>query len=183
MTPRPVSPTSGRVAAHDRVRLREQPAVDRPRPYSALTIIRRTSGHKGLSGPSLAVRTSAGHDLGSWRRPARCVWPCDAWMKLPDGQLAGEAGISGRRALDLDPAAVRFDDQLGDCEAQPGAAALAIPARVDAVEALEDMGQVLGRDARSLVPDPEAGAAVRRAAAQFDATAVRCVAQRVVHQV
>src|SRR5688572_11187057 len=66
-----------------------------------------------------------------------------------------------RRALtlladDLEPAAVAQRDMLGDGEAEPGAADRAAAARVDAVEALGEAGQMLGRDALALVDDADA---------------------------
>lgn len=56
-------------------------------------------------------------------------------------------------AFGVDAAAVELDDVFDDAEAKAGAAPLAGAALVDAVEALEDVGQVLFRDAGPVVLD------------------------------
>src|ERR1035441_6654226 len=54
-------------------------------------------------------------------------------------------------ALGVDRAAVRLDDVLHDGQPEPGAAGRAAPALVDPVKALENMGQVIRRNAGAVV--------------------------------
>ena len=58
-----------------------------------------------------------------------------------------ELGDAARLARQGDPAAVLLDNPLGDREAKPGAARCLSAAVAAAVEAVEDVGQVLARDA------------------------------------
>src|SRR6185295_6229071 len=79
--------------------------------------------------------------------------------------LEPEGAAALRGALDTHPAAVQLDGVLHDGEPQPGPARGARPAAVDPVEALEDAGQVLGRDAAPGVGDGDpdrGGPRVRR---------------------
>src|SRR6266702_886459 len=55
-------------------------------------------------------------------------------------------------ALDPDPTAMRLDDPLADEEAEPGAVARA---RARRPVSLEDVGQIVLRDARPVVADGE----------------------------
>ena len=61
-------------------------------------------------------------------------------------------------ALRTHAPAMRFDEVPHDCKAKPGSARLSRARTIDSVEALEDAGQVLGRDADPCVanrePDP-----------------------------
>ena len=53
----------------------------------------------------------------------------------------------------LDIAALRGEQRTRDGQPQPAPAAAPIAGRFCAVEALEDMRQVLGRDARAVIDD------------------------------
>ena len=55
--------------------------------------------------------------------------------------------------LDMDRAAVELDDVFHDAEAEAGAAAFAGAAFIDAVEALENMGEIFFGDTRPVVDD------------------------------
>lgn len=63
--------------------------------------------------------------------------------------------MAGAAAGHADVAAVGLGQRLGDCQADAGASACAVPGGVGAVEALEDVRQVLGRDAVSVIGDGE----------------------------
>src|SRR5215211_1337823 len=67
-----------------------------------------------------------------------------------DGALAGTA-------LDGDLSAMGADDRLGDGEPETCPASGAGAGAVRAIEALEDVGQVLGTDPFAGVADPKAG--------------------------
>src|SRR4051812_20321502 len=74
----------------------------------------------------------------------------------PDrGQHDGERRSDARHALHLDTAGVRLGDPAADRQAEAGPAALAGAAAVDAVEAVEDPGQVLGRYADAGIPNAD----------------------------
>ena len=64
-------------------------------------------------------------------------------------QLDHEAAAEGERALGADAAAVQLDDLLGEGEAETGAARLA------GDEEVEEMRQLVGRNARPGVGDGE----------------------------
>ena len=85
------------------------------------------------------VRPRAANDLRGERKPHRQRRPL------------------ARCALDADLAAQQAHELRGDGEAQPCAASA--PRRVCAVEAIEDPGEVLGRDPGAVVAHPQAGAA------------------------
>src|SRR5699024_10512279 len=67
-------------------------------------------------------------------------------------------------AVDAKGKPVLLQDRLGDGKPQSGAGAAGVPA--GAVVAVKDVGQVLGRDARAVVGDLDAAAAVLRGHAQ-----------------
>src|SRR5262247_4690117 len=95
-------------------------------------------------------------------------------------------GPATERALRGDLAAVRFDEVLHDGEAETGASLLAGAAGIDAVEPLEDAGEVLGGDSGAVVGDRDGyRAVVARGRLDRDrhATATRHVAQGVVVEV
>jgi hypothetical protein len=52
-----------------------------------------------------------------------------------------------------DASSVGLDDRTRDCETEPAAAPVSTPAAVDAVEALEDPVELVGRDSGSGVAD------------------------------
>src|SRR5262245_27639435 len=66
-------------------------------------------------------------------------------------QCEAEARPVARRALSPDPPIVRFDQLPYDRQTQPGSAGGPRPRAVGTVEALEDIRQVLGRDASAIV--------------------------------
>ena len=63
-----------------------------------------------------------------------------------------ESTPAPRSALDPDASAVSLDDALGDRQPEPGALP---PCPGCLPESVEDMGHVLGRDARARIRDPE----------------------------
>src|SRR4051812_30692235 len=96
-----------------------------------------------------------------------------AMVPVPGGPWAGRQGEGEGRsptrlALDADPAAVGGDDLADDRQAQPGAA---VPRAGDAVELLEDVRQVLGRDALAGVFDGQPHRSVVGPGGQADPTA------------
>src|SRR4051812_30357390 len=72
---------------------------------------------------------------------------------LVAGERDGEPGAGADAAVDGDLAADRLDQVLDDREAQAGPAELAAARLVDAVEPLEDAGQVVAGDADAVVGD------------------------------
>ena len=77
------------------------------------------------------------------------------WQGERDARAAAEG------AVDLDPAAVGLGDRAADGQAEAGPIRLRAPRGIDAIEAVEDVGQVLGRDADPRVGDDDAGLSVR----------------------
>ena len=75
-----------------------------------------------------------------------------------------ERGALALDGPDPDLAAVRGGDVLDDREAQAGAAGRAVASGVDAVEALEDAVELVGRDADALVGDADVDDVVARRA-------------------
>lgn len=73
------------------------------------------------------------------------------------GDIGGEGeldtGALAGLAFGMDVSAVKQDDVLDDGEPETGAAALAGTALIDAVETLEDMGQVFLGDPHPIVLD------------------------------
>jgi len=67
----------------------------------------------------------------------------------------GEFAALAHRAFDGDAATVGLDDALDDGKAEAGAAELAAPGLVDAVEALEEAGKVLRVNATAVVADAD----------------------------
>ena len=63
------------------------------------------------------------------------------------GQHHGEGRTGPDRALDLDPSAMRFHDLPRDRQPESRAAGLPRPCRIDPVETLENVREVLGWDA------------------------------------
>src|SRR5690606_3220385 len=92
------------------------------------------------------------------------------------------------RALDIDPAGVGPNDRERDREAEAGAAGMAVTSTLRAVEALEEVRQVLVVDALAgvLDVDPGAGDIVDRvdilANPQIHRSLGRRMADRVVEQ-
>src|SRR5829696_7618623 len=125
-----------------------------------------TPAEQAASPPSTARTTTA-------RRSRAGRLPTDGDLRdgrrlgLPGGRLAvrrlrlgvdgregdGEGGAMADLALDVDRAPVQVHVLERDGQPEPGAAEGPGPVHVGAVEALEDVGQVLGRDALALVGD------------------------------
>ena len=82
-----------------------------------------------------------------------------------------------------DAAAMRLGDRLADSQAEPRPALAPRAAGVDAVEAVEDMGQVLRRDPFAAVSHPEMDLAIPRLATDGHTASRRSVRQRVVDEV
>src|SRR5438874_13401380 len=70
-----------------------------------------------------------------------------------EGQLEREHAPPPDLALRPDPSAVRLHDRSRDGEPDARSAVAARARRVDAVEPLEQEGQVLGRDPRTRIDD------------------------------
>ena len=95
-----------------------------------------------------------------------------------------EAGAhAGTVALGLDPAAVRLDESARNRKADAAAAAVAGPAAVHTVEALEDTIEVLGRDALSGIGDRERHIVSMTFSAYLHTPALWRMPQGVVEQV
>ena len=71
----------------------------------------------------------------------------------------------------------------GDREPEAGTAAFAAACRVDPVEALEDAGQMLGRNALSLIGNGDRARAFRRFDTDADSPALRRMADRVTQEI
>src|ERR1700704_2336489 len=77
-------------------------------------------------------------------------------------ELHRDPSPAGLLALDGDLPTLGVDQPLDDAEAQAAATLLACAGLLAAVEALEEVGQVGGGDARAGVEDAEAGLPVLR---------------------
>src|SRR6266567_3769433 len=91
-----------------------------------------------------------GHQAGVTTMPRLCN-SLRPRLRLWEGHADGRAGADS--ASRLHAPTVRLDEVLHDREAEPGPALGARSPRIGAVEALEDAGKVLGRDAGSRVLD------------------------------
>src|SRR5690606_1568134 len=99
-------------------------------------------------------------------------------------QHDGEGRALAGCAADVDAPAVALRHVLDDGQPEAGAAGLARAAAIDAVEALGQARQVLGRDARAAVGDVELGPALLAdAPARRDPAAAGRIAHRVAHEV
>src|SRR5207249_12250474 len=106
---------------------------------------------------------------------------------------ASEGGNSGWQAepelrdarlrFRADPAAGCFDQLFDDGQPDAGAAAGAVPGLLDPIEALEDVGQILLRDAVACVADADEDIAPPSLGRDRDQSAVRRVAGRVLEQI
>src|SRR5258706_8066603 len=157
--------------------------------------IRSTSGSSAMRrpvSPSWAIRTSWPSLRILRRRPSAMArsssmirmraireWTsgCCCWKQ--DAESAAFAELR----LQLDAAAVRLDDLLGDGQPQAGALGLAREQVVAAVEALEDPLAVLGADAGAVVLDFDGDAPSRAARAHPDALLFASVLDGVVQEV
>src|SRR5215207_7878533 len=86
-------------------------------------------------------------------------------------------------AVDGDLAVHRFDEMLHDREAEPGAAVLPRASRIDPIEAFEEARQMLARDARSVVRDPDEDLAVHVLRLDPNDARLLAVLDRVVDEV
>src|SRR5262249_17258230 len=86
-------------------------------------------------------------------------------------------------AFDGERAAVGFDDAAADGEAEAGASRGAVAGGIDAVEALRQVGEVLGRDPFTRVLHARDDLPARGLRGEADAAAFRGVPHGVVHQV
>src|SRR6516162_7080385 len=101
--------------------------------------------------------------------------------------LPGQRDRAGRAlprsARQLDPAAVRGDDAAGDAQTQPGAALGPAAGLVHAVEALEDVRQMLRGDADPRVTDARHHRSALRLDLHLDHATRRRVLDGIVQQV
>src|ERR1700733_15749304 len=86
-------------------------------------------------------------------------------------------------ALPPQPAAVGFDDVLGDRQTKPCAAGLARTRGIDAVETLEDPLLVGKRNTHACVAHGDHGLARTRSRADADTAALRRIMHRIVRRV
>ena len=105
--------------------------------------------------------------------------------RLSARQSESKAAAFARFAPDVDRAAVRFDDAARDRQSQSGAAAVARARFFAAKERLEDVRQVLGRDAIAGIDDLDLDLLSARARLRGDRDlfARRRVANRVLHEI
>ena len=89
----------------------------------------------------------------------------------------------GELAFGADRAAMGEHDVLGDGEAQTGASGLAGASFIDAVETLEEAGQVLGGNAGTEIADEEFYGVRDGASAEHDASAGSTIFHGIVDQV
>ena len=75
------------------------------------------------------------------------------------------------------------NDVLGDREPQASATGLSRTGLIDTVEALEQAGQMLGRDAGAKVPDVKLDAVLRPSCAEHDLLSRSGVFQRIFDQI
>ncbi len=160
-----------------------------------------TSGDPGGLATS-GRRTGRGRDEGRGSRRPRGGLAGRGLARGDGVRLRGEGALGGeRRGVHLDPfrkvghdvaadtvvdvngAAVELDDLLGDGQAQPGAAVVGGPARVQTREALERPRPVLGRDPRPLVAHPQPDALSPGRGRQHHQPSGGAVPHRVVQQV
>ena len=103
--------------------------------------------------------------------------------RCDDGQLEHElAAVADARAARLDRSAVQLDELAHEREADPEAV-LAIERPVDAREEIEDLGELLGRNADAVVFHGHPEHVVRRADRHLDSAARRRVLGRIADQV
>src|SRR5205823_2889684 len=87
------------------------------------------------------------HTIGSWR-----CYPTPGGS-VKRRQQHGELGSAHARALDVDPAAVRLDDLLGNGEPQTAAGTRGRARLIELIEALEDARLIGRRDERPGIVD------------------------------
>jgi len=128
---------------------------------------------------TLALATSSGATETN-RHPDRSV-------ELSGGQSEQECRAVGEFAFGADGAAVGQHDVFGDSQAEAGASGFAGAGFVDAIETLEQAGQVFGTDACAEILDIEFNAVfrapLRGVRAERDAFSRATVLHRVFNQV
>src|SRR6185295_15715482 len=98
-------------------------------------------------------------------------------------EASAEAAAFSRLARDVQRRSVAHERVLHDGKPQPGAAGFARAPAIDAVEALRQSRQVLGRDADAGVLDVEGRAVAGGVPAKAHLAAFRRIADRVAHEV
>lgn len=97
--------------------------------------------------------------------------------------MDGEGGTLAGGAFGEDVGVERLDEVFDDGEAEAGAAEGAVASGVDAVETLEDAGEVFGGDADAGVAHDDDGGVAGAAEVEFDAAAGGGVGDGVVDEV
>ena len=100
-----------------------------------------------------------------------------------EGEGQGEGGALTNLTRDFDGAAEEFDEEFDEGEADAVAAGFAGAGFVDAVEAVEDAGEVIGGDADAVVLDGDGGGIVLLLGLDVDGAAIRGVFDGVFGQV
>src|SRR5215207_7551109 len=124
------------------------PAVHAARPASTARMTTGRRRREGWLATDGDLREGRRLGLGLGRLAVRRLQ-----LGVDGGQGDGEGGAPADLALHVDRAPVQVHVLQRDGQPQPGAAEGPGPVHVGAVEALEDVGQVLGRDALALVGD------------------------------
>ncbi len=94
-----------------------------------------------------------------------------------------ERGAMSRGGLSVDASAMGFDDRSGDRESETGTPRTPASAAVDAVKALEDSVELVGRDSRPGVAHRDVELTVVRPRADRDPVAVPGVGDGVADEV
>ena len=153
---------------------RRNPRRDLVPVRQAMAMFSQTSAARAGANSSRQSRTTVSAADGAGAAAGACV---RAGPPLPSGSsLSGVVSVSGsqwkgdlerrpaaRRRLAGDRTVVRLDDGSGDRQAEAGAALLARPRHVDAVEAVEHLLGLLRRQPGTVVDHGDAG---RRCAAK-----------------
>src|SRR3954468_2023890 len=149
-----------------------------------MSVLRDTARMRPAAGRDDGTLSTSGAGRRQWRYQPRCR-NCDlvltgggVWLAYREDDFEdGTAVVAGR-----DGAAVALDDRLDDRQAE--AAAGGCPSRcVGLVEAVENQGQVFGRNAGSGVADDEVHTISCRVGGHRDRAIIRSVAERVGDEV
>src|ERR1700690_1301455 len=103
--------------------------------------------------------------------------------QLPAGRKVDLHDQAGVGVVRFDAALVEVDGATGDGQAQTDSAAGAVAVRVDAVEGVEDVREVLLGNAGAVIADPYAGAGASVFEPDLDRAALRGMADGVAHHV
>src|SRR5579864_4812057 len=104
-------------------------------------------------------------------------------MRLGSGQSEQEGAAVVEVAFGADGAGVGAHDVFGDGQAEAGAAGFAGAGFIDAVEAFEEAGQMLGGDSSAEIAHVEFDAAFGGAGSEFDPASGTSVFHSIVDQV